>query len=877
MEKTGTEFLRENAELRAKLESAEKELRELRKNKGRVQSNGNEVLQAELSKYKRMLGEYEFRYSTLFNQMSEGFALCEVVFDNENEPGDLRILEVNPAVEQLSGLKQNSLVGKTLRQALPKSRLGWIKTCGRVGLDGTPVHFERYSDTLNRHFEISAYSPASGKVACLIRDISHRKRAEAALNEVQERLQLALDTTELGTFDFEPSTGRLVWSKFAWHHFNLPAGAKADKETFLRAVHPEDRPRVERILREALKPGSSGLYSAEYRTIGFIDGKERWISAQGRVFFNSEGNPIRFLGVMLDITRRKGLETERQELLSEFQRQRSLLVSILNQMPIGVTVAESPSGRILLTNDALSEIFGSGMDYEHGLECYQQIQATDNIGQPFPAKNWPLVRAVQAQKSVVDEEIRIFHPDGAARILSASATPVVDQQGKMIAGVSLTTDITERVRMQEALLESRQQLEHKVAERTRELSRVNMTMRMISQCDQAVVQATDETRLIETICNLVYDANLYLAVAVGFAGEGKTKTLRPVAAVGQTTKTLNRVKTIWGNKSSESSAITALRTGKVCIRENCPTVVFSKKRSKKTELGSCIALPLMDGAKVFGVLAICSLSEATFDEEQTNLLKKLADNLAFGIIALRARQDRDQALRHLEQKASQLRALASELARVEEQERRRLAQMLHDELQQLLVGARFQLNRLLRSDFNPSASDIKKVDEVLRGCLEMTRSLTAELSPRVLFEPDFGIALKWLGEHFEEKHGLKVKLTIVNQILIDSEDLRFVLFQAVRELLFNTVKHAGTKTASVHLSQKGNKIQIVVSDRGRGFDPEKTRKNAGKAGGFGLLNLRERISSMGELQVESAPGRGSRFTIVVRQAKDGPGTKSEKI
>ena len=91
-------------------------------------------------------------------------------------------LEVNPFIEQLSGFKREDLIGKTIRQVLPKSQLGWIKTCGGVALDGTPVHFERYSDLFCRHFEVLAYSPASGTVTCVFRDITHRKEAEAALN-----------------------------------------------------------------------------------------------------------------------------------------------------------------------------------------------------------------------------------------------------------------------------------------------------------------------------------------------------------------------------------------------------------------------------------------------------------------------------------------------------------------------------------------------------------------------------------------------------------------------------------------------------------------------------------------------------------------------
>ena len=160
-------------------------------------------------------------------------------------------------------------------------------------------------------------------------------------------MQLAIDSTELGTFDFEPQTGLLVWSEFAQHHFGVPANGKADCNSFLRAIHPEDRPRMERVFKELFQYQNGGQFCADYRIVGVTDGKLRWISMRGRMFFDPERRPARFVGVMIDTTQHKQLEQERQELMAEFQRQRSLLAAILNQMPDGVIVAEALSGQIL--------------------------------------------------------------------------------------------------------------------------------------------------------------------------------------------------------------------------------------------------------------------------------------------------------------------------------------------------------------------------------------------------------------------------------------------------------------------------------------------------------------------------------------------------
>ena len=129
-----------------------------------------------------------------------------------------------------------------------------------------------------------------------------------ALRQSEERLRLAVESTGLGTFDFDPRTGKLIWSDVSKAYFGLPPSAEVDDATFRNGIHPDDRERVQRIVEEAMRPESRGQYATEYRTIGISDGKERWISAWGRVLFDRLGHPERFIGVMVDTTERKRLE-----------------------------------------------------------------------------------------------------------------------------------------------------------------------------------------------------------------------------------------------------------------------------------------------------------------------------------------------------------------------------------------------------------------------------------------------------------------------------------------------------------------------------------------------------------------------------------------
>jgi signal transduction histidine kinase len=160
---------------------------------------------------------------------------------------------------------------------------------------------------------------------------------------------------------------------------------------------------------------------------------------------------------------------------------------------------------------------------------------------------------------------------------------------------------------------------------------------------------------------------------------------------------------------------------------------------------------------------------------------------------------------------------------------------------------------------------IQHVDGLLSKCLEASRSLTSELSPPILYEAGLAPALKWLGRWFHETHGLMVGVVAEDQALPDTEEIRAAGFHAVRELLFNVVKHAKVRRAQVRMSRVGeNGIKILVADKGTGFEPTKIQAREGRAGGFGLFSLRERLALLGgHMEVESAPGHGSRFTLIV--------------
>ncbi len=219
----------------------------------------------------------------------------------------------------------------------------------------------------------------------------------------------------------------------------------------------------------------------------------------------------------------------------------------------------------------------------------------------------------------------------------------------------------------------------------------------------------------------------------------------------------------------------------------------------------------------------------------------------------------------LQQRADQLRALASELTLTEQRERRRLAQVLHDNLQQKLVAAKMQVRLVQYKARNDElAQSLRGIDDLLDQSIRESRSLTIELSPPVLFDRGLVGGLEWLARQYVDKHMLPVTLDLDPKGEPADETVRIFLFQAARELLLNTVKHAQARSAQMRLTRlDGDRLRLTVSDDGQGFDPAQARRD-NTLTGFGLFSIRERLELMGgRMEIVSSQGKGASMIIEI--------------
>lgn len=224
--------------------------------------------------------------------------------------------------------------------------------------------------------------------------------------------------------------------------------------------------------------------------------------------------------------------------------------------------------------------------------------------------------------------------------------------------------------------------------------------------------------------------------------------------------------------------------------------------------------------------------------------------------------------RALETRNHQLRAMASALTLAEQRERKRISQILHDHVQQVLHGIQVRAHLVnldvpteLRAGIQPH---LDAINLLVGEALEVTRALTVELSPPVLQREGLIPAFRWLANHMAKRHNLRVQLEVSLEYEIDSEDVSVLLYEVTREILFNVVKHAQTGEATVSLYDKDEQIVVRVYDNGVGFDTKMAWSRSPRGTSYGLRNIDERLSLFGgHLEVESAIGEGACVTITV--------------
>jgi PAS domain S-box-containing protein len=244
--------------------------------------------------------ESEEKYRQLFDSMSEGFALHEIITDDNGKPVDYRFLSINHAFEKLTGLNAGNLIGKRVSEALPGTEMYWIETYGKVALTGVDFEFENYHAGLDKYFRVNAFCPQKGYFASIFDDITERKIAQEQMRISGEKLELALENGNIGTWEWDLETYVISWDSRMELIFGIEPGSfEGTYEAFTRYLAEDDIPHVNKAVKEALD------FDIPFETVyrrKREDGSIHYISAKASVVKNSKGKPVKMSGVCFDIT-----------------------------------------------------------------------------------------------------------------------------------------------------------------------------------------------------------------------------------------------------------------------------------------------------------------------------------------------------------------------------------------------------------------------------------------------------------------------------------------------------------------------------------------------------------------------------------------------
>jgi PAS domain S-box-containing protein len=219
------------------------------------------------------------------------------------------------------------------------------------------------------------------------------------------------------------------------------------------------------------------------------------------------------------------------------------------------------------------------------------------------------------------------------------------------------------------------------------------------------------------------------------------------------------------------------------------------------------------------------------------------------------------------ERTQQVRELAVKLALAEQSERKRVSQIIHDHVQQMLYAIQWRIHLLsidIPAPQQPSHQvHIEDINRLLSQAIQSARTLTVELSPPVLKNEGLPQAILWLGAQMKELHDLTVFGEFEGDCRVENHGLRVMIFQIVRELLFNVVKHAGVDQAFVTLQRVNNHLIAIVRDEGKGFDPAQVTIHRDNVyTGWGLHSIQEQLALFdGHVEVEASPGAGAQITL----------------
>ncbi len=367
----------------------------------------------------------------------------------------------NRGAERLYGYSAAEAIGRHISFLVPEERHEELRQITGKILQGERI---KNLDTVRRHKDgreipvsltLSPIHCEAGEiigVSIIARDNTERLRMVRLLRESEMRYRVLVEMAPDAVFVHQD--GRFVYANCAALGIcGVQSREELQRHTLFELLHPEDREKLRRHI-EQLK-SDQGITHHEYR-MRCLHREERVLEASSSLI-DYQGVPS-IQVIARDVTLRKQQECEREQMIKELAFQQSRFEVMVRQLPVGVIIAEAPSGKTLYQNERSKQIFGHDTEGASGLEQYRQWEMFSLDGAPLAADDCPVVLSLLQGEVISGNEYKIRRADGSYGYICVNSTPIRDASGEIVAAVAAFSDITESRLAAQALFESEERL-----------------------------------------------------------------------------------------------------------------------------------------------------------------------------------------------------------------------------------------------------------------------------------------------------------------------------------------------------------------------------------------------------------------------------------
>ncbi len=641
-----------------------------------------------------------------------------------------------------------------------------------------------------------------------------QRSVEKALRESEERYRSLVKQSSDGVYIFDPETARILEAN---DQFTKLLGYSEDEIPGLSLydIVISRKEMIDASIRKVLRDGTYiyGLRHYRHKNGSVID-----VEISGTLIHYGEAQVV--MVNLRNVTERRKAEEKLRNQAMQLKEQAELL-----DIAEDAIIVLDMEDRIVFWNAGAEERYGWTKDEVKNQVSYVVLHTV------FPE---PLID-IKAKLAMVgrwEGELVQKKRSGEEIVVESRLALRRDQKNRPVAIMEINNDITERKQTQIALQRSKEELEARVAARTAELQDAN---------DRLIVELNRRKRIEDMLRKGAERyRNLFVNSPLGIYrvnAEGRILMGNPTLIRMLGYSSFDELVSVGGKRRDyEPSYLRKkikdrlekegrVRGFETKWRKRDKTSIFVRENAK--------AVRSPDGTLLYYEGTVEDITEQKKAEEKIKSYQK------------------------------QLRSLASDLSLAEERERRRIATMLHDHIGQILAISKIKLGALAQLIGNDeSMNQLKEVRNHIEQAIQYTRSLTFELSPPILYDLGLEAALEWLAEQVREHQRINCMFEADAYPKPVSDEIRIVLFSAVRELLMNVTKHAQANVAKITIRRVNDSITVHVADNGIGFVPSKMSFYRDENKGFGLFSIRERLRHLsGQMEVRSGRGRGTRVIL----------------